>query len=123
MPIPSSILIELADLQAGVTAATPLISASDVTIEALQLNAEQLVSDVQTTLVAVSVVTGTNQVSTTDGSILDGWTAPVDPISMVSGLLTVDDAATDQSSLSLMRGVVGRVSINLNQIPQSRHIQ
>lgn len=123
MPIPSFILVELADLQTQVLAASPLSNASDATIEAIQLNAQQLVNDIQTALTAVSVVTGTNTVSVTDGSILDGWTAPVDPGAIASSLLTVDDAATDQSSLSLMRGVTGRVSININQIPQSRHLQ
>jgi hypothetical protein len=123
MPVPTSVLTELAVLQAQVLAASPLSNASDATVEAMQLNAEQLVNDIQTALIAVSVPTGTNTVSVTDGSLLDGWVAPIDPGTIASSLLTVDDAATNQSDLSLMRGVVGRVAANLNQIPQSRHAQ
>jgi hypothetical protein len=101
MSIPSNIMEELANLQAQVQAATPLNNAPFPTIRAMQLNAGQLVSDIQTALTATSV--------------LDTWTAPSDPVSIVAGFNSVVTAGDDQSDLSLMRGVVGRVASNLDE--------
>jgi hypothetical protein len=101
--IPTNITTELASLQAQVAAAYPLAEASRATIVALQLNAGQLVSDIQTALTAPN-------------SLLDTWAAPSDPDAIVSGLLSVATASQDQNTLSLMRGVTGRAASNLNQL-------
>lgn len=102
MSIPSNITTELAALQAQVAAASPLNSASFPTIRALQLNAGNLVADIQAALTA--------------SNTLDTWIAPSDPISMVAGFNAVVTAGEDQSNLSLMRGVVGRAATNLDRI-------
>lgn len=102
MSIPGNITAELANLQSQVAAATPLANAPFSTIKALQLNAGNLVNDIQTAL--------------TVPNKLDTWVPPVDPISMVNGFDAVVTAAQDQSNLSLMRGVVGRAASNLDQL-------
>lgn len=103
MSIPANIVSELASLQAQVAAASPLSQATHATIVALQLNATQLVADVQTALTAPN-------------NLLDTWTAPPDPGAMVSGILSVLTAAQDQNTLSYMRGVTGRAASNLEQL-------
>ena len=100
--IPTNITTELAGLQAQTAAAAPLASASHATVAALQLNAGKLVNDIQTALAAAST--------------LDSWAAPIDPGAIVSGFAGVVTASQDQSSLSLMRGLVGRATSNLDQI-------
>lgn len=102
MTISAKILSEIANLQAQVAAAAPVANAPFTTIKAMQLNAINLVSDVQSALVAPS--------------ILDGWLAPPDPASIVAGFNIEVVAADDESNLSLMRGVVGRVVSNLDQL-------
>ena len=102
MSIPKNITDELANLQAQVAAATPLRNASFATVKAMQLNAVQLLSDIQTALEA--------------SNVLDTWNAPVDPITIVSGFQSMVIAGNDQSNLSLMRGFVGRATSNLDQL-------
>lgn len=102
MSIPANIKTELANLQAQVAAAVPLNNASIAVIKAMQLNAVGLVADIQTALVAPNR--------------LDTWMALMDPQGMVSGFNLSLVAAQDLNSLSLMRGVVGRVASNLNQL-------
>ena len=103
MTISTTITTALSSLQAQVAAAAPLANASIPTITALQLNAAQLVSDIQTALTATST--------------LDTWVAPADPISMVNGFDQVVVAGVEiRSNLSLMRGVVGRAASNLDQL-------
>ncbi|WP_439398724.1 hypothetical protein ACRQ5Q_15185 [Bradyrhizobium sp. PMVTL-01] len=102
MTISSKISDALASLQSQVGAANPLNKASSATIAALKLNAAQLVDDVQTELVAKS--------------LLDTWVAPSDAQSITSGFLDVLTAAEDQSTLSYLRGVTGRVASNLDQL-------
>src|SRR4051812_14052839 len=99
--IPSNITTELESLQAQVNAALPLNQASFPTIKALQLNAGNLIIDIQAALVAPS--------------ILDTWIAPLDAASIISGFNIVVTAAEDLNQLSLLRGVTGRVAANLNQ--------
>jgi hypothetical protein len=99
-----NIATELTDLQAQVAANTPLLSASQATRIAIKLNAAQLVSDVQAALVAPN-------------NLLDTWAAPSDPGAIASGILTVLQASQDQSNLALMRGLVGRVASNVDQLP------
>ena len=103
MTIPLNITTELSSLQAQVAAASPLANAPRSTVLALQLNAQQLVSDVQSALAG-----GT--------STLDTWLAPNDPALIVSGVLGLSATALDQSNLSLMRGVTGRAASNLDQL-------
>lgn len=100
--IPASITTALQSLEAQVLAASPLINASQSTITALQLNAGNLVANIQTTLTA--------------SSLLDTWIAPSDAPTMITGVLNVVIAANDQNTLSLMRGVVGRATSNLDQL-------
>ncbi len=114
MTIPSNITTELTSLQAQVKAATPLNNAPFTTIKAMQLNAVNLVSDIQTALTTTKLVP--NIVLTTDSVLLDTWLAPVDATSMVTGVLMVLTAAQNQQQLSLLRGVAGRVADNLNQL-------
>lgn len=103
MSIPATITTALASLQAQVLAAQPLANASSATVKAMQLNAGNLVNDVQSALTAPN-------------NLLDTWSAPSDPASIVAGINNLVSAATDQSNLALMRGIVGRVASNLNQL-------
>ena len=103
MSIPANITAELAALQAQTAAAAPLQAAPRAAVVALQLNAAQLVADLDTALTGAS------------GS-LDSWAAPSDPLSIASGILGLAQAAADQTTLSDMRGAVGRAAANLNQV-------
>jgi hypothetical protein len=114
MTIPANITSELTSLQAQVKAATPLNNAPFATIKAMQLNAGNLVNDIQTALTTTKLIP--NIVLTTDSTWLDSWSPPPDPISMVTGFNAVVTASANQSDLSLKRGVVGRVASNLNQL-------
>jgi hypothetical protein len=114
MTIPVNITTELTSLQAQVAAATPLNNAPFSTIKAMQLNAGNLVNDIQTALTTTTLIP--NIVLTTDAVLLDTWIPPPDPISMVTGFNAVVTAGDNQSSLSLMRGVVGRAASNLDQL-------
>lgn len=102
MSIPANITSEMAFLQAQVNAASPLNAAPRATIAAIKLNAAKLVNDVQAALVAANT--------------LDTWTAPVDAGAIISGVLSVSQVAQDQNKLALMRGIVGRVASNVDQI-------
>ena len=104
MTIPTTITSELAVLQAQVTAASPLSSASSPTLTAIKLNAEQLVSDINSALA-------------TAAGALDTWTSPTDPNAIVSGVLGLLSNAEDQAKLSNMAGFVGRSNKNLDQLP------
>ena len=114
MTIPTNITTELASLQAQVKAATPLNNAPFATIKAMQLNAGNLVSDIQFALTTIKLVP--NIVLTTDSLLLDTWLPPPDPISMVTGFNAVVVSGDNQRDLSLMRGVVGRAASNLDQL-------
>ena len=61
--------------------ASPLTNANFATVKAMQLNAGQLVSDVQASLVT--------------SSPLDTWVAPTDPQSMIAGFADVVGAGVD----------------------------
>ncbi len=102
MSIPANITAEATALRAQVAANQPLANASSATKTAMQLNAGNLVADVQAALTAKTV--------------LDTFTAPVDAASIITGFQAVVQAGEDSSDLSLMRGVVGRVASNLDQL-------
>lgn len=103
MSIPANIVSELQFLEAQVAANKPLVNATPATKEAMKLNAAQLVSDIQTALTA-------------SPSILDTWIAATDPAAIVIGFDVMVTTAQDQSTLSQLRGVVGRAASNLDQI-------
>lgn len=112
--IPAAITTALISLEAQVVAASPLVDASNSTIVALQLNAGNLVAQIQAALTTTTLIT--NIILTTDSVLLDTWTAPIDPITIVNGVNDVVTSAQNQDSLSLMRGVVGRATSNLDQL-------
>jgi hypothetical protein len=114
MSIPANITTELASLQAQVAAATPLNNAPFTTIKAMQLNAGNLVNDIQFALTTTTLIP--NIVLTTDSTWLDGWSPPADPISMINGFGSVVVAGQNQNKLSLLRGVAGRAASNLSQL-------
>jgi hypothetical protein len=101
--IPANVTTALNSLQTQVAAASPLEKASTPTITALQLNADALVTLIDNALTAAA-----------DG--LDSWIAPSEVLNIISGVLTSQTAAIDQSNLALMRGVCGRVAANLDQL-------
>jgi len=103
MTIPANITSELTALQAQLAAAEPLSTASSPTIVALQLNTENFLDDVGAALDAAS---GT----------LDTWTAPVDPVSIVNGVLGLLSSAQDQNTLANIQGYVGRANANIDQL-------
>jgi hypothetical protein len=104
MGIPANITTELNFLEGQVTANTPLTGAPRATITAMQLNAAQLVNDIDS---AVTNAAGT----------LDTWTPPTDPAAIAAGLEALGGNADDQSALTNMRGFVGRAAANLAQLP------
>lgn len=103
MAIPANIAAEIASLQAQVVAAAPIASAGHATVVAIKLNAGQIVSDLQAVLIA--------------SNMLDGWTAPKDAPSIVAAINGIVQTAVDQGDVSLKRGLIGRVTSNLDQIP------
>jgi hypothetical protein len=103
MSVPATITAELTALQAQVTAAAPLASAAPATIAAIQLNAEQLVSDIGSAL-------------TTAAGALDTWTTPTDPNAIAAGIEALKCSAEDQATLANMAGYVGRATKNLDQL-------
>jgi hypothetical protein len=115
MAISSTITTDLTSLQNQVAAAEPLANASHATIVALQLNAAELVEDIQLALTASSIL-DTFVISTNPFLIAAGTASTSDPVSIVNGVNSMVTAATDQANLSLMRGVTGRAASNLDQL-------
>jgi hypothetical protein len=115
MAIPSSVTTALTSLQAQVAAALPLESASRATIQALQLNAAALVAAIDTALANASTMNGLVPTGATPPTI-DSWIAPVAPEDIIAGIQAMYVSATDQWKLSVMRGLVGRVASNLDQL-------
>lgn len=103
MSISTKITDRLVSIQAQVDEAAPLASANHATITAIKLNAATLLDLVQADL--------------DKSSLLDTFVASTDPELIISGVLQVSEAADDQSTLSLMRGLVGRAAKNLDLIP------
>lgn len=103
MTIPAAITTDLANLQAQVIAATPLNKATHAEIVALQLNASALLKKIQETLIAPD-------------NTLDTWGSSEDPLDIIAGIEGLLTAAQDQETLSLQRGIIGRVSSNLDQL-------
>jgi hypothetical protein len=101
--IPANIFSEWENLQAQVAAAAPLNTASRATVVAMQLNAAQLVNDVE------------NAEHSLAGA-LDTYTSGVDPVLIIQGVLGVYENAVDVANLAQMRGIAGRVASNLDQL-------
>src|SRR5258708_37630279 len=112
--IPASITVALDSLQTQVNAAVPLEAASRPTIQALQLNVQTLVAAIDTAL--ASAVTLSNSGTIGLVATLDNWTGPTDPEGMITGVNAMLVSAKDQWALAIMRGIVGRVASNLDQL-------
>jgi hypothetical protein len=102
--IPQNVTDALTSLQSQVTAAAPLTAASQPTITAIKLNSQALVTTVDTALAGAA-------------GQLDTWQAPTDVDQIIAGVLALTTAATDQANLAVMRGLVGRVASNVDQLP------
>ena len=103
MTIPANITTEITALQAQVAAAAPLTGASQATLTAMQLNAAQLVRDIDGAL-------------TSAAGVLDTWTAPVGTALIIAGIVELSGNAQDQSTLAKWRGYIGRATSNLDQL-------
>jgi hypothetical protein len=105
MAIPQTIITEFTDIQAQINAAIPLTSASQATVTALQLNADQLVSDCE-------------QAQGTLVGQLDTyvWTPGDDPAIITVAVQGLNQSATDEANIVLLRGLAGRMASNLNQL-------
>ena len=103
MAIPSALQAEIAALTAAFSAASPLPQAPRASITALQINAAQLVSDVDAALAGAA-------------GALDTFSAPPLPDAMAAGLTALCAASQNQTDLADLRGLAGRVASNLDQI-------
>lgn len=103
MAIPARINSDLAAIQAQVTAAAPLTSASVATVKAIQLNLDSLIEEVASA-------------QGTTGVVLDTWGAPTDPAALALSLQGLSTSAADQSTLTDMLALLGRVNLNVDQI-------
>ncbi len=101
MSVPANITTELTALQAQVTAASPLQSASFATLKALQLNSEQLETD---TTIALYDAAGQ----------LDTWVAPRNVIGIISGFQGAVGSALDEWRLLDMLSVISRANLNVS---------
>jgi hypothetical protein len=115
MSIPSNVTNALTSLQLQVAKALPLESASRPTIQALQLNAGALVAAIDTALANAATMSGLVPTGATAPTI-DTWIAPTAPEDIIADLQAMLVSATDQWNLAVMRGLVGRVASNLDQL-------
>lgn len=115
MAIPANILAEIANLKAQTQANVPLQNAPRPNVIAMQLNAAQLVVDADAAQFPLA-------------GVLDTWTAfspvsiiypngTIDPQQIVNGVLQLLGNAQDENAIVLIRGLVGRVADNLDQLP------
>jgi hypothetical protein len=112
--IPTSITTALTSLQTQVAAALPLDAASRATIQALQLNAAALVAAIDTAVANAATLSTSGTIGVV--ATIDTWAAPTDPEGIIAGVQAMLVSATDQWNLSVMRGLVGRVATNLDQL-------
>lgn len=116
MSIPADIMAELANLQQQTAAAAPLNNAPRAIVIAMQLNADKLVADADAAQFTLA-------------GVLDTWTAyvpggklpypfgTIDPVQIINGVLQLTGNAQDEQAIVLMRGLLGRVADNLDQLP------
>ena len=102
MPIPANIIADLQDLSAEYAAAAPLTIAASTTIQALAIEAASVVSDLDAAIPAAA-------------GALDGFAPTGKAPAIATAVLGLLDASTTQSSLTDIRGIVGRMASNLNQ--------
>jgi len=104
MTVPAIITTALASLEAQVKAATPLDAASPPTILALQLNAQALTRQLE-------------GAQYTAAGQLDTWTdTSAAPEMMIQGAINAFNSANDEAAITELRGIVGRVTSNLDQL-------
>ena len=103
MAISAQIYTDLAALQSQINAAAPLTSASRATVTAIQLNTENLLTEIAAAQNAAA-------------GVLDTWIAPTDPAQIISGVLGLTSSATDQWTLTDMLAFAGRANLNLEQL-------
>jgi hypothetical protein len=101
--IPQSIIGSLQFLQNQYNNAQPLTDQSRPTIVALQLNADNLIVNLD---LAEIVAAGQ----------LDTWTSSTDPFSLIASLQGLLVSAQDQTSICDIRSFIGRVASNLDQL-------
>lgn len=103
MTIPASIQAEIAAITTAFQAASPLKQAPRAAVRALQINAAQIVADVDISLAA-------------SAGALDAFSAPVMPDAIAAGVSALLTASQNQTDLADLRGLAGRVASNLNQV-------
>ena len=94
---------EIAALNVAFAAASPIEQAPRASVTALQINAAQLVSDIDSALASAA-------------GALDTFTTPLLAADMATGLLGLYMASQNQTDLADVRGLAGRVVSNLDQI-------
>jgi hypothetical protein len=113
MSVPANIVTELQFLQAQVAAVGDLRTAEVATVTAMELNATNLLLDIDT---ALATAAGSTRDITGAFINLDTWLPPIDVGLIVSDIQILLVCAQDQTTLSTMRGVVGRASVMLNNL-------
>ena len=103
MAIPTVLQAEIIALNTAFLAASPLEQAPRAAITALQINAAQLVTDINTALAGAS-------------GALDTFSASTDPAVTAVGFAGLLTASQNQSDLSDLRGLIGRVASNMDQV-------
>jgi hypothetical protein len=101
MSIPQKILDDLTALQNQLAASQPLEAAPRAAVVAIELNAEQLETDVTLAL-------------TLGGDGLGSWIAPRDQPGIISGVQKEIVAAADQWHLLDMLEVISRAVLNID---------
>lgn len=101
--IPTAISNALNALSTNFGIADPLNSAGKAAVTSLQSQAENLVSAIDASNTSMS-------------PSIDGFVQPANIASLPGALLGLQQSVIDQSNLSQMRGFIGRVVYNLNQV-------
>lgn len=104
MSVPQKILGEVQFLSNQINSSQPLTSQPKSLVTAMQLNAANLVKDIDA---AQGDAIGQ----------LDTWVQPGDPFALISSLQGLGISATDQLSIFDTRSFVGRLASNLDQLP------
>ena len=98
MAIPATIQAEIAAITAAFQAATPLKQAPRAAVTALQINAAQIVADVDSALAGAA-------------GALDTFAAPLMPADIAAGVSALLTASQNQTDLADLRGLAGRVDL------------
>jgi hypothetical protein len=112
--IPAAVTVAVTALQTQVAAALPLESASRPTIQALQLNAAALVDQIDAALAAAVALSASGSIGIT--AEIDTWVSPTDPEGIITGVTSMLVSTQTQWQLAVMRGIIGRVASNLDQL-------